>query len=378
MRVVNVRAGPGSSTLAQWAKSGTQPDCAACVGCIITQAFAEAVWSCLASAQSSSFPPLLKEFETLLSSPQKYLDPKCLHFLHCYVAAGNFGAYAPYLPLRCAYSKYSGAKLTDPPGEPLDLIISDKIQNFVHDGSWTDARCQTLRSCLVSWLKAGLPPSIQNLYVDTVTGTEYSQLTLQSASNKAFERLALVCTASLHKYHLELHRLVLAAVGQGGLLSLSDTSLPGTVEFHQSHFSRRLRLATSGQASGSGASFSPPLAEAGAASRQASVKRCFLPTSNQARGIGAPSSLQPAQAGGASRQGSAKTCLLAQPLHRGPPSEGGPGFYWPTTSVGSGMTGTKSLPLCLSQSFSGGPGALPKLRNLLFWNSFFGIGFHII
>ena len=152
---------------------------------------------------------------------------------------------------------------------------------------------------------------------------------MKSASPKTFERLALVCTASLHKYHLELHRLVLAAVGRGGLLSLSDTSLPGTVEFHQTYYSRRLRRVTSGRARGSGAPSSPPPAEAGAASRRVSAKRCLLPTSSQASGSGAPSSPQPVQGGGVSRQGSASTCLLAQSMHGGCPLEGGLGFHCP-------------------------------------------------
>ena len=238
LRAVDVRAGPRGGGDAQWAKSGTRPDNAACDGCIITEAFAEAVWSCLQSAPSSEYTALLTELETVLSSPQNYLDPKCLNFLHRYVAAGNIGAYAFYLPLRCATSKYYGALVKNLPGDATELILADKIQTYVLDGSWDDSRCEQLRSCLACWLRAGVPPSSENLYLDHVTKTEYSQFTLQDATEGACQRLELICSPSLHKYYLELHRLIVGAVGEQKLSSLPDRCLPGTVECHQAQSPR--------------------------------------------------------------------------------------------------------------------------------------------
>ena len=237
VRAVGVHAGPTGRSDVQWAKSGTRPDNAACVGCIITQAFAEAVFTGLQSASSSEYPALAAEFETVLSSPQNYLDPNSLLFLHRYLAAGNVGAYAPYLPLRCAASKYHGVKLREFPGDVTELILSDTIKSFLRDGSWDDARCSRLRSCLACWLKAGVPPSCEKLYVDTLTNREYSQETVEEASQAAFQRLTLVCSPPLQEYHLKLHCLVVAAVGEQNLSSLPDRLLPGTVDFHRAYFS---------------------------------------------------------------------------------------------------------------------------------------------
>jgi hypothetical protein len=80
-------------------------------------------------------------------------------------------------------------------------------------------------------------PSCEKLYVDTLTNREYSQETVEEASQAAFQRLTLVCSPPLQEYHLKLHCLVVAAVGEQNLSSLPDRLLPGTVDFHQAYLS---------------------------------------------------------------------------------------------------------------------------------------------
>ena len=250
LRVTDCRPGPHDKRDSQWAKSGTSPENAVSVGCIITPAFAEAVCSCLHTSSFSECSKLRTEFATVLASPQNYLNPECLLFLQRYLAAGNTGAYAPYLPLRCASSKYWGSEVLRTPGDPTNCILTDRIDSYLRDGSWIDPRCAPLRSCLTRWLAAGVPPLNENLYEDQVMNKKFSQLTLEGLDDSTFKRLSLVPSSLLQEYYLELHRLVVVTVGEQNLLSLPGLSLPGTFEFHFAHFSQQERLPTSSRARG--------------------------------------------------------------------------------------------------------------------------------
>ena len=315
LRVMDCRSGPHSQRDSQWGKCGTRPDNAVCVGCIITPAFAEAVFSCLQTPFYSEGLELTSEFATVLVSPQNYLNPECLLFLHRYLAAGNTGAYALNLPLRCATSKYWGSKVLKTPGDPTNCILADKIDSYLRDGSWDDPRCSQLRSCLFRWLRAGVPPTNENLYEDQVMNKKYSQLTLEGLDDVIFQRLTLVPSSLLKEYYLELHRLVVVMVGWQNLLSFPDRSLPGTIEFHLDHFSRQERLATSRRARGG---VSPSLPQ----SPQAAERPA---TSSQARRSGVPSLLRPPPL----------------PLRGGAQLGWALGFHGPITRAGLGARGNQ-------------------------------------
>jgi hypothetical protein len=100
IEVTNVCAGPSNCSDAQWSKSGSSPECARVVGCIITESLAECFFDALPKTPQQEHT-VIKEFVDILHNPQKYLDPKCLAFMHRYLAGGCFAAYGDWVPRRC-------------------------------------------------------------------------------------------------------------------------------------------------------------------------------------------------------------------------------------------------------------------------------------
>ena len=175
IEVTNVCAGPSACSDAQWSKSGSSPECARVVGCIITESLAECFFDARPKTPEHSHI-VIKEFGNIVKNPHKYLHPKCLAFMHRYLAGGCFAAYGHWVPRRCVWLKNLEAKQEET--DVVNAILKECVSPFFRDDSWSDPNLSEAKIALQTWIREGLPPKNGKLYLDPVLNDEYSQMDL--------------------------------------------------------------------------------------------------------------------------------------------------------------------------------------------------------
>ena len=179
LQVTKVITGPRSSP-GQWAKSGSAPNNAYVVGCIIPEEQIRAFKAVMDLTTYRSQIAFMNGLKTILQSPSDYLSSTSYSFLRRYVAGGVFLAHAEHLPLRCVtYGKFS--PLMDD-SYITEQLLESCICSYIRDDSFTDKRNQSVVKALTAWLHGGL--SNEKVIRDSGTLECY---TIRKAVNMVYE-----------------------------------------------------------------------------------------------------------------------------------------------------------------------------------------------
>ena len=153
LQVTNVITGPKSPP-GQWAKSGSSPNNAYVVGCIIPEEQIRAFKAVMDLTSYRSQIALISGLKTVLQTPSDYLSSTSYSFLRRYVAGGVFLAHAEHLPLRCVtFAKFN--PLMDD-SYITEQLLETCISSYIRDDSFSDERNQSVVKAMTAWLLGGL------------------------------------------------------------------------------------------------------------------------------------------------------------------------------------------------------------------------------